>query len=475
MDRNCDDRPGRPDSAGTGFPVESRARRWCRLFAQILITVLALAMILAITPWNDRVTLADGRRGIVLEETEEPLAVRLRQPAGDSTSAVAAADVKERQPGVKTLLAHARVPWLLTSLGCAAAIGMLLVIRWRYLLLQSGGDFSIPWCAAIWARGQVINLLPLSQIGGDLYRIERTRHGLGGTAASVGIIATERVCGLIALVGVAMAGLACSGMLSLGPFIVAMVSVVVTAGVLLAVKCARPRQESESGVPPIHPQLEIVRNGECTGPTACRSHAKLSPWWHHLQRMIAPLVGLLSTPKRLLTVLSLSIAVQLLAPLSFATVDRALGFDTPVWCYLVAIPAITLAIFLPVHVAGIGIVEGGLWLFLSRWSERTVADVVAISAATRLAGLIWTSLLASAFLMRADRTLRRRPRAAAGLTHFQSGADPRLESCRKTGAARDDHRPRRPPAANEGAECIHLAVTTLTSSEKGAAGRRTDP
>jgi hypothetical protein len=329
-------------------------------------------------------------------------------------------------------LAQVRGPWLLAYLLCAVALAALLVIRWHYLLAdQTRPQFgvladrqqsrqeersppSLAWCAVIWARSQVINLLPLSQAGGDLYRIERASRYTGGVASAVGIIATERITGLMAMVGVAVAGLAGSRMLSIQPADLVLVggsAVLLGAIAIRIVRLRSPGLATAAGLAAegLVPAETKKASQSLRSPTRRRPGNLFRAWQDHLCIMAGPLRHSARHPRRFLVVLSLSIAAQVLAPLSYVTVDRALGFNTPVWCYLVAVPAVTLATFLPIHIAGIGILEGGLWLFLSRWSARSSADVVAISAAIRLTGLLWLAILTTSFLWPLDRSARRAP------------------------------------------------------------------
>jgi len=350
---------------------------------------MALVFISKTVPWRDRVHLDDGTVAIVLDHTAATLTVQPVKQPGAKPRTIAPSPGQTIEPGVGTLLTDVQAGWLPVYLLCVATASALLVARWRYLLennrRRATGSGSILqtatpwyWCAVIWARSQVINLLPLSQIGGDLYRIERSSRQLRDSAAATGIIAAERAAGLVALALVAAVGLTCSGLLP--------VPRAVGVGILLGVVLAAGLT-AHFVAPRLTPWLKIN---------------DASPRWiTWLRRTAAPLIQLAARPKRLFITLGLSVGVQLLTPLSFAAVDRALGMNTPVWCYLVAVPTIAIVAFLPIHIAGIGILEGGLWLFLSRWTDHAPADVIALSAAARLMNLIWVGILASGFLWQA--------------------------------------------------------------------------
>lgn len=367
-------------------PSNRSKRRW-RTAAPIAVTVLALVFISNTVPWRDRVHLDDGTVAIVLDRSATALTVQpIKQPDARPRT-IASSPGQTIEPGVGTLLTDVKTSWLLVYIFCVAASSTLLITRWRHLLKHhqsKSTDSDIHaqtaplwrWCAVIWARSQVINLLPLSQIGGDLYRIERSTRQLGDSAAAAGIIGAERTVGLVALALVAAVGLACSGLLPITPA----AGIAILLGVCLAVgltaRFLTPRFASWLTINDASPR-----------------------WITWLRRTASPLIQLATHPKRFFATLGLSLGVQLLTPLSFAVVDRALGMDTPVWCYLIAIPALNLAIFLPIHIAGIGILEGGLYLFLHQWAHLDTADVIAISVGARIMSLTWSAVLATGFLV----------------------------------------------------------------------------
>jgi hypothetical protein len=338
-------------------------------------------------PWRDRVQLEDGTVAVLLGRNATSLTVQsLEQPdTGPRTLALSPRQTIE--PGVRTLLADVESGWLVLYLLCVVASSSVLITRWQYLLqhdpstskASTAPPHSAPtwrWCAVIWARSQVINLLPLGHIGGDLYRIERSRRRLRDSAEATGIIGAERAVGVVALVLVAGTGLSCSGLLPIAPAVGIGILLCVGFSGCMALRLVTPYLASWT-----------------------RTHEASPRWITWLRGTLAPLVHLTAHPKRLLITLGLSVSVQLLAPLTFAVVDRALGLHTPVWCYLVAIPMITVAVFLPIHIAGIGILEGGLYLTLHQWADLGAADVLALSAVARFVNLTWLGVLATAFLM----------------------------------------------------------------------------
>lgn len=345
---------------------------------KIAVTAGALIIILRAIPWRDRATLSDGTRVIILDRQRETCLVRPEDPS-DSSGAhqtIPQDDLRSIEPGVRAVLAQARLSWLAAYFGCMVLSAALLIGRWRWLMSNPRDAPSMRWCAIVWARSQVINLLPLSQLGGDLYRIQRSSHLLNGAATATGIIATERIVGLVALLTVALTGLAwADGHVALVAPILAAIAVIVVIALKRLSAAYSHEHEPSRGSSLLH---------------SCRR-------W--LRTALVPLTRLVRRPRQCLGILFMSIAIHLMASLSFVAVDRALALGTPVWCYLVAVPALVLATFLPIHIAGIGILEGGMWLFIHQWTSATAADVIAICAGVRILGLLWIALLSGSALV----------------------------------------------------------------------------
>ena len=351
----------------------SRAWLWP---VKILVTAIALVVICRSIPWRDRVTLLDGHTAILVEDCGKTCWIK-RDHSGSNVRRVPGQQIASIEPGVATLLGRVRPGWLLAHIACIGTSAVLLIARWRFMMSDLSHAPSTLWCGVIWARSQVINLLPLSQVGGDLYRIERTFRTLGGTTTAIGIVVTERIVGFAALLAVAgTAAVYCSiTHINLVPNLPLSASVFVICSLLLI--CAVGPLRHYHGKVLSGPIIAITRR---------------------LRPLAIPLRRLAHSPRRLVIVSVASLAIHVLAPLSFITVDRALAINAPLWCYLVAVPVIGIAQYLPIHIAGIGILEGGLWLFLSRWAGTTPADVMALSAVIRILGLLWVAMLAPSFI-----------------------------------------------------------------------------
>ena len=358
--------------------LDSRARmrnsRWAKIIPW-LVTVGALFFIAWTVPWTDHIELVP---------TVDPLPASVNAHVGHESSNAAPthAPTTILQPGVLSILHRIQWPWLIAYFGCMAASAVLLIRRWHSLLSQFDPVPSSTWCARTWAQSQVISILPFGQIGADAYRIERSAK-LGPTLGRcVGIIGNERIMGIMALGLVACTGWAIRAGGSAG-----LILVLGESGLTISVIA-------------LMSQLRFLHQVD-------HSPGESAPWRKTLSRLVEPVSELARQPYQLTWILFLSIGVQSLTPLTFVAIDRALDLDTPVWCYLVAVPAVTLVQFLPIHIAGIGILEGGLWTFLNPWAGRTAAEVMAISAGARLMALLWLGLMILTFLVPRQNTKER--------------------------------------------------------------------
>lgn len=358
---------------------QSQVARWIPW----LVTALAVAYIALMIPWRDSVTYE--------------LSTVQSSPLQSDRSSVEASPLGHdlnrcvhRQPGVLTLLGLVRWPWIAAYLGCMIAAGSLLVVRWHTLLKRSDTlEVSLVWCARAWAQAQVVSLLPIGQVGADAYRIERSTRHTSSLGRCSGIIVIERLVGLISMLLVGTTGIVFKSQSKMA-YLLLIAAAAIAVGVVVAV----PRI--------VHGLLQFDDLTDAPG-----WRAKIC----HCLQACSDIVG---EPHTLARVLVQSILIQTLTPLSFAIVDRGLGFNTPVWCYLIAVPAVLLAQFLPIHVAGIGILEGGLGAMLGPWAGRSAAEVIALSSMVRILGMLWSGMLAMSFLVPVRRAACQNPKVGQG-------------------------------------------------------------
>ena len=358
--------------------IESRKvgakRRWL-IMAQIATTSLALAWVGFKVQWLDRAVAPPviGAASGPLQKNNDRENLRdvpdtHRHKARETNIAVPVIE-----PGVWTILRKVRPVPVLGYFVCAVWTAAALSVRWRIILVDDREAPAIAWCSTIWLRSQVISALPVSQVGADVYRASKLLCNGRSVSDSIGVVAIERVFGLIALLGVAVTALGVSRLL---PWNLAIGGTI--AGLCVTLGLVWGARQIAA--------IQLLRH------RFCRSRI-----WQVGLDSLAMLRRALGDSRNRTVILALSIAVHALSPLSFVFVDRALGFGTPAWCYFVAVPGVSLAQYLPIHIGGIGILEGGLWVVLGNWADRTPADIVALSAVIRVLGLVWLSLLAFSF------------------------------------------------------------------------------
>lgn len=284
-----------------------------------------------------------------------------------------------------------RLAWLAACLLCGPAIGLAAVVRWRLLTANDPSCPTPRWFAVVWARSQVLALLPVGQVGGDVYRCERLRTWIGSTDKSIAVVLMDRCLGLVGMVLViVIAWLAVDPALALAS--IAVVGVVAGLSYLA-------RRQAARGVSLL---VRRLPRGLANAPGLARDGLMTS-------------LQLFSGHHRVAVMVVLSVVIQLIICLSYLFADRAVGLATPAACYFVAVPLLILAQYLPIHIAGIGIVEGGLWAFLAAWNAGTAADAIAVSVVVRTIGLLWLAMLALSFLVSAERSRTTETREVADI------------------------------------------------------------
>lgn len=279
---------------------------------------------------------------------------------------------------ITSQVAHADPLALAACVACTAGATLIMIFRWHMLLraLRLRGPFS--WTALVWSRSQVIGLLPTSEMGADVYRVDQARRRFGTVVLPIGVAAIERTCGLVALVSV--------------------VALALLVGFELpSVQHSNTSNWFTLGVPACA-MIAIL---------ALTSERIRAPFLHRIARyrqLSRVLPSKWPSPHIILSCLALSLLIHGAVASSFVFVDQALHLHTPWWCYFIAVPATSLARYLPIHVAGLGVTEGGLFLVLNRCADVSAIDAVAIVALARGVSLTWRAALALAFLIPIDRT-----------------------------------------------------------------------
>lgn len=333
-------------------------RRGSVLLGKLFFLLLAIWLISKNVTWRDYVHFQDGTKGYVLGRTTDEIQVQVN---GSSIITVHAHQVASIKVGLRSLMREISA----TAWGIVLVVPMcasiLFWLRWHMLLRWNGAAVHWSWSGGAWIRSQIAGLLPVGSIGADSYRIYAVRHAFPSLATPMGIGAIERLTGLAALIAIGTAGLFLKGNSSAMPYagnilLYSGAGICLVGAVVWAIEIWFPRLESRF-------------------PNLC----------NHVFAAIGPLKTMLRSPRRLLCTVSLSLFGQSASVLAFVVIDWIMGWNTDPACYFIAIPAVTLAQMLPLQVAGLGVVELGVWFFLGRWTSRSAADAVIIANMGRLA------------------------------------------------------------------------------------------
>ncbi len=239
---------------------------------------------------------------------------------------------------------RSRIPmeWLAAAVLVWFAGILLSALRWQRVLVALDIQVGLRtlfnhYLASLF----VSNFLP-STVGGDVLRVTRLSAVHGETPRSFASVVLERLTGWVVLPVLTLSALAVNpGLRHLGnasriAFIVAVVTLVLLGGVLLAAA---------------HPSV----GGRLTSTEGWRRftgaiHIGLERFRHH--------------PTLALEVLTTSFAYQLAVMLAAFMAADALGLGVSWTAILAFMPAVAIVQVLPITIGGLGVREGALVLFL---------------------------------------------------------------------------------------------------------------
>ncbi len=238
------------------------------------------------------------------------------------------------------LVALAKADWWVL----AAAIGLQLAAyavgawRWSILLALHRLGHRLGNLVQIYLIGALFNNLLPSSAGGDLlraYHIYRQRHGL---AVAVSPIITERVLGLVTLIGTAaIAVLFVTADNPLAGIFSTLLPMLLVGAVLI---------------------LTLLASGGVYWPL----HRFFERWRD--VRLVAAVLRIaesshryLNQPRVVLRVVALSILMQGIEVVVFWLLGRGVGAETELLSYVVVVPLIFVASALPITIGGLGVRE----------------------------------------------------------------------------------------------------------------------
>lgn len=224
-------------------------------------------------------------------------------------------------------------------------VGYLLSAwRWHVLLDARGrrvGAFRLSLMILV---GSFFNFFLPTTIGGDVVRAGEEAEGSGvSLAESLGVVTTDRLSGVVALLMLALGG-AVIGLES------SQESTIFWGSVVLGVVALGILTLLASGS--LLPRLGSLLPPPLAGPVA------------RVEKMLSVLRALASAP----AVASRAVAISLLfhcnVIVHYVFIARALGIETPVAHFFVIVPVVLFILQIPLSINGIGYREGGFSLML---------------------------------------------------------------------------------------------------------------
>ncbi len=261
---------------------------------------------------------------------------------------------------------------------------LLMITRWTLLLRGTGTAIRFKSAAWIFLVSSFVGSFMPAGIGGDAARAwslaKRTADG-GGAVASV---AVDRLLGLTAVVLLGVAGAAAWMHLEGG----AVGGGVVAVGVVLAAFAAA--------------MLWIDRVYERIVPPGWRTG-----WLGSVGRLTQSVGVYRKAPRTLVSVLALSVVVQVLRVLQAAVLSSGLGLSVPLGYFFVFMPIGLLLLQVPISVGGFGAPQGVIVWLLER---RGVPEPASLALSTLIILLGIAGTLPGAWLFFRSRRSSSAPR-----------------------------------------------------------------
>jgi uncharacterized protein (TIRG00374 family) len=241
---------------------------------------------------------------------------------------------------------NADVRWLLLAILTILLIRVAMAVRWWLILSAYGFSIGI-WKVTklIFVTSSLGSVLPVG-IGQDLLRGYHIVQREGRVSEVSASIILDRVLGMISMALVA----AVAGIL-------AMESLESSPSLQLAVLSAGAILVGFGVLYLIRRKMRHWFRFEST-----RLPKKVAEWMNELSTSV--LDGSVSG-KALISILLLSVLVQLARTAAFILVFTALGVSTDSLYYFVTIPIVFLLLQVPISLGGLGVREGALVVFLS--------------------------------------------------------------------------------------------------------------
>ncbi|MGE0049417.1 MAG: lysylphosphatidylglycerol synthase transmembrane domain-containing protein [Acidithiobacillus sp.] len=232
-----------------------------------------------------------------------------------------------------------RIPWFLLAMFAYAVNLSVSSLRWGVILRAAKKHAPAGWLLRLNWVGAYFNQVLPGSVSGDVLRAWYTRPQTGSATLALAAVFADRFIGMGALVGIALLGYLFAGhALHLLPGMGETVAIL-SAGYAVIITLI------------LSPGLGFLE-------------LRLGKLGHKLHDIRAGMGMLLRNPSALLSTLLLSIFVQLCSIFMFWALAHSLGEHPDAVAFWVVWPVVSLFLALPISLAGWGLREGLLVLYM---------------------------------------------------------------------------------------------------------------
>ena len=252
---------------------------------------------------------------------------------------------------------HGSIWWLfgLSTFVIAARI-VLAAYRWRRLLKVAGIHVSLYRLSYWYYVALFFNMFLPTVLGGDIVRIYRLAQYSGRRVDSVAIVFMERLIGMLAMIGLAVAAVALSPQARQDPRVYVAVLAIAGLYALAFVAVFQPRL-----------------NRLCV---AFFRRLRLERIANEVHSAYAAFYALRQHRGVLVTTFAISVVLHVIGVICTYWIGLSLQLDVSWTFYFLAAPIIWLLTMLPISINGLGVREAGFVLFFSAVGVTTASALL---------------------------------------------------------------------------------------------------
>ena len=351
-------------------------KKWIWVGARFLICAVALAWVLNNITYHDYVTLSDGDRLRIVDETDTTITVvrldgehRTVQRGQIALGEDGAAAIER---GLRTTWQRANKSVLLWSLLVFAPATFFQSLRFRWLLHAQDVKVTCWESIKLCYAGNFLNFVTvLGSTGGDVFKMYYVSLHTDRKIEAATTVVLDRIVGLFGLVMLAsiviIARMGDSKLSSLGLG----VGVVLMGGALAAFVLFSDRLHQFIGAPALLAKL---------------------PFAEPIRRMVAATRRLAAHKRLVGAALVSTLVLQLVALTSYMMAASALGMDTKggkVWDYYAYFAGGSVVSAIPISFQGLGTTEA-YYKHVFLGTHGTLAAILCLAMAVRAINLLWS-------------------------------------------------------------------------------------